>query len=222
LVIRFLCRTLHVETTGHPRFPGNPDLHLLMVFDPGRTTAADQNAAVTRLPLKRKRKLQREILFRGSIAWLLDSLSTLRGGGYPNTTQDSLPAAGQALPGEVVSLGSNNKVSDHDLMTHPPLPNFAWRNFFKMSRSIRSRLSCLRRRLFSSRSSSAKASSPHAWGDGANFLCQSRRLFSHTHTARAAALNLYCSAVISRTASRLKSSEYRRGLSADADVNGED
>ena len=207
---------------GLSGFRGTPISICTWSSTPVGQQAAHQVAAVARLPLKRKRKLQREILSRGSIAWLLESLSTLRRAGYPNTTQDSLPAAGQALPGEVVSLGSNNKVSDHDLMTHPPLPNFAWRNFFKMSRSIRSRLSCLRRRLFSSRSSSAKASSPHAWGDGANFLCQSRRLFSHTHTARAAALNLYCSAVISRTASRLKSSEYRRGLSADADVNGED
>ena len=47
-----------------------------------------------RSPLKRERRLQHTILFRGSIAWLLDSLSTLRSAGYPNTTQDSLPAAG--------------------------------------------------------------------------------------------------------------------------------
>ncbi|MCA9023048.1 MAG: hypothetical protein KDA74_23025 [Planctomycetaceae bacterium] len=96
-----------METAGPPRFPGNPDIHLPMVFDPGRTTIADQNTTVTRLPLKRKRKLQHEILFRGSIAWLLDSLSTLRSAGYPNATQDSLPAATQALPGEIVSLGSD-------------------------------------------------------------------------------------------------------------------
>ena len=37
--------------------------------------------------------------FRSSIAWLSDSLPTLRRPGYPDTTQDSLPAAGQALPG---------------------------------------------------------------------------------------------------------------------------
>jgi hypothetical protein len=37
-------------------------------------------------------------VFRRSIAWLSDSLSTLRSVSYPATTQDSLPAAGQALP----------------------------------------------------------------------------------------------------------------------------
>ena len=100
---------LHAETTGPPRFPGNPNIHLHMFFDPGRTIATNQNAATAWLPLKRKRKLQREILFRGSIAWLLDSLCTLRSAGYPDTTQYSLPAAGQALPGEIDSLGSDER-----------------------------------------------------------------------------------------------------------------
>src|SRR6516165_7019669 len=44
-----------------------------------------------------KQRLPRKV-FRRSIAWLSDSLSTLRRAGYPATTQDSLPAAGQALP----------------------------------------------------------------------------------------------------------------------------
>ena len=41
-------------------------------------------------------RLPRKV-FRSSIAWLSDSLSTLRSAGYPYTTQDSLPVAGQAL-----------------------------------------------------------------------------------------------------------------------------
>ena len=53
-----------------------------------------QNGMPARSSLKRERRLQHTILFRGSIAWLLDSLSTLRSAGCPNTTQDSLPAAG--------------------------------------------------------------------------------------------------------------------------------
>ena len=44
-----------------------------------------------------KQRLPRKV-FRSSIAWLSDSLSTLRSAGCPATTQDSLPAAGQALP----------------------------------------------------------------------------------------------------------------------------
>ncbi len=43
-----------------------------------------------------KQRLPRGV-FRRSIAWLSDSLSTLRGAGYPNPTQDSLPAVGRTL-----------------------------------------------------------------------------------------------------------------------------
>ena len=83
-----------VEMAGPPKFLGNPNVHLLMFFDPGRTNDAYQFASLVLLPLKRKRKLRRKFLFRGSIAWLLNSLSTLRSAGYPGPTQDSLPAAG--------------------------------------------------------------------------------------------------------------------------------
>ena len=46
---------------------------------------------------REQQRLPRKV-FRRSIAWLSDSLSTLRSAGYPDPTQDSLPAAGQALP----------------------------------------------------------------------------------------------------------------------------
>ena len=44
----------------------------------------------------KKQRLPRKV-FRSSIAWLSDSLFTLRGVSYLSTTQDSLPVAGQAL-----------------------------------------------------------------------------------------------------------------------------
>jgi hypothetical protein len=94
---------------GLPGFRGTPISICTWSSTPVGQPAAHQTAAVARLPLKRKRKLQRVVLFRGSIAWLLESLSTLRSAGYPNTTQDSLPAAGQALPGEINSLGSDDR-----------------------------------------------------------------------------------------------------------------
>ena len=43
-----------------------------------------------------KQRLPRKV-FRRSIAWHSDSLSTLRSPGYPGPTQDSLPAVGQTL-----------------------------------------------------------------------------------------------------------------------------
>ena len=43
------------------------------------------------------------MVFRGSIARRLTWLSTLRRGGRPPTTQDSLPAAGPALPDGIIT-----------------------------------------------------------------------------------------------------------------------
>ena len=60
----------------------------LFVSDHCDTTAWPLVCKKQRLPRKG---------FRSSIAWLSDSLSTLRSADYSNTTQDSLPVAGQAL-----------------------------------------------------------------------------------------------------------------------------
>ena len=53
------------------------------------------SAAAWPLLIQRQRLPQSGL--RRSMAWLPDSLSTLRRASYPNSTQDSLPAAGQAL-----------------------------------------------------------------------------------------------------------------------------
>ena len=57
-----------------------------------------RNGAAARPPLRERRGLPHWD-FRGSIAWLLGSLSTLRRVGRPTTTPDSLPGAGKALLG---------------------------------------------------------------------------------------------------------------------------
>ncbi len=70
-------------------------LHMFQT-DAGRTAyTRPYSAAAWPLVIERQR-LPRGV-FRRSIAWLSDWLSTLRSAGYPNTTQDSLPVAGQAL-----------------------------------------------------------------------------------------------------------------------------
>ena len=48
-------------------------------------------------PWSSKGKGSHDWVFRRSIAWLSDSLCTLRNADYSNTTQHSLPVAGQAL-----------------------------------------------------------------------------------------------------------------------------
>ena len=58
---------------------------------------APDHTVQQRGPWSSKGKGSHDWVFRRSIAWLPDSLSTLRSADYSNTTQDSLPVAGQAL-----------------------------------------------------------------------------------------------------------------------------
>ena len=64
---------------------------------PAGLLTPDHYGAATR-PLVRVKQRLPQLDFRRSIAWLSNSLSTLRSADYSNPTQDSLPAAGQALP----------------------------------------------------------------------------------------------------------------------------
>ena len=79
--------------------PGEPQLSVCTCSNPtpAGLLALDHYSAATWPLVEQMQRLPRKV-FRSSIAWLSDSLSTLRRTGYPATTQDSLPAAGQALP----------------------------------------------------------------------------------------------------------------------------
>jgi hypothetical protein len=86
------------ETTGSPKFLGNPDCPFAHVQSTPVGLLTPDHCGAAAWPLVcEKQRLPRKV-FRRSIAWLSDWLSTLRGVGHPNPTQDSLPAAGQALP----------------------------------------------------------------------------------------------------------------------------
>jgi hypothetical protein len=79
-------------------------------------------------PWSSQGKGSRNGVFRRSIAWLSDSLSTLRRAGYPVTTQDSLPVAGQALLDGLLTRKvplKGFRVVDY---TSSPFPKLAWRN----------------------------------------------------------------------------------------------
>src|SRR5204862_5284422 len=101
-------------------------------------------------------------------------------------------AAGRAIQGGVITRGRDAEHVAHDshgervaMLADPDVfhsDSFAKYAvaFFNISRSSSARLSCWRRRLFSSRSSSSEAFSPQGFGCGANLECQSRRLFSLT------------------------------------------
>ncbi len=83
---------------GSPKFLGNPHCPFAHVQLRRRQDCLHQTIAVPqRGPWSSKGKGSHDRVFRRSIAWLSDSLSTLRNADYSNTTQDSLPVAGQAL-----------------------------------------------------------------------------------------------------------------------------
>ena len=83
---------------GSPKFLGNLNCPFANVPIRRRQDCLHQTITVQqRGPWSSKGKGSHDWVFRRSIAWLSDSLSTLRNADYSNTTQDSLPVAGQAL-----------------------------------------------------------------------------------------------------------------------------
>jgi hypothetical protein len=56
LLIRCSSRKFAVETTGPPKFLGNPDVHLLRFFDPGRTARRSPTRGRHTAPAKKKTK----------------------------------------------------------------------------------------------------------------------------------------------------------------------
>ena len=91
-------RDIAEETTDVlPSSWGTSNIRLHMFFPTPAGLLAPDHYGVAAWPLVcEQQRLPRKV-FRRSIAWLLDSLSTLRRAGHPNTTQDSLPAVGQTL-----------------------------------------------------------------------------------------------------------------------------
>jgi hypothetical protein len=116
------------ETTGSPKFLENPDCPFAHVQStPVGLLTPDHCGAATWPLVCEKQRLPRKV-FRRSIAWLSDWLSTLRGVSHPNPTQDSLPAAGQALPDGLYTRKvptKGFKVLPYISFSFPKLP---WRN----------------------------------------------------------------------------------------------
>jgi len=123
-----------VETSGSPKFPWS--LHCsfahVQATPAGRAFLTIRETLVLP-PLIQLRRL-RQKYFRGSVTWLPNSLSTLRAAGHPDTTQDSLPAAGQALPDRIFTRrGSKERFLSQLLLIDIPLSRASWRNglFFR-------------------------------------------------------------------------------------------
>ena len=93
---------LSVETDGSPKFLGTPRVPWPCSPTPVGPVTPGHSGVPARSP-RLTRARTPAMIFRGSIARPGHSLSTLRREGCPSTTPDSLPAAGQALPGGIRS-----------------------------------------------------------------------------------------------------------------------
>ncbi len=78
-------------------------------------------------PLAERRRLRATVLFRGSITRPRSSLSTLHALRSPESMQDSLPAACQALPGRIWATCEGHNERFRILSIPPPFPGLAWR-----------------------------------------------------------------------------------------------
>jgi len=128
LTRRLLPGTMHVETSGSPKFPWN----LLCPFAHAQATPAGRASLTIREtpvlpPLIQRRRLRRQYC-RGSVTWLPNSLSTPRGTRYRATTQDSLPAAGQGLPDGTLTRKGSAERFPSQLLIDIPLSRASWRN----------------------------------------------------------------------------------------------
>jgi hypothetical protein len=104
-------------------------MHALLTSDPGGNGAPGHSALAMLPSAPDTASAPTNSRFRGSITRPASSLSTLRSGGYPNATQDSLPGGGQPYPGGTRPAGSVRKVSKTTHLTSslPPSPSFARR-----------------------------------------------------------------------------------------------
>ena len=81
--------------------PGEPWCAYALLSDPGGTGCVRPLRRSGMAPVQTTTRAPTNNDFRGSITRLRHWLSTLRSGDYSPTTQDSLPGAGQALPGGI-------------------------------------------------------------------------------------------------------------------------
>ena len=111
----------------------NPNAYMPLFLDPGGACSQARTTARCCLPLSQRRRPPRCGLFGARSQRPTRSLSTLRSAGYPDTTQDSLPAGGSSLcRAGFDPLGPNRKVSltmsRCVYIMLPPSQGFPWRN----------------------------------------------------------------------------------------------
>jgi hypothetical protein len=127
-----------LETFRASQVPGEPRLSVCHVpATPAGLQALDQYSAAAWPLVCEQQRLPRKV-FRRSIAWLSDSLFTLRRAGCHASTQNSLPAVGQTLLDGLFTRRAPTK-GIRVLTSHPPFLSFTWRNHIDRSDQIKTR-----------------------------------------------------------------------------------
>ena len=123
LLSRYLQPGAHRGNDRISQVPGEPQVSVRHVQStPAGLRAPDHYGAAARPLVSEQQRLPRKV-FRRSIAWLSDSLSTLRSAGYPRPTQDSLPAVGQTLLDGLFARRVPMRGFRVLTTSHPPLPS---------------------------------------------------------------------------------------------------
>jgi len=99
--------------------PGEPLCVYALLFDPGRASVPGDYGTSVLPPLRKPRRPPQSVSFRGSITRPARSLCTLRSRGRPRTTQHSVPAGGQPLPGQDFHLLGRIEGFCHRFMASP-------------------------------------------------------------------------------------------------------
>src|SRR6516162_5038074 len=123
LVTRYLQPGFRRGNDRISQVPGEPQVSVRHVQStPAGPQAPDRYGAAARPLVSEEQGLPRKV-FRRSIAWLSDSLFTLRSAGYPRPTQDSLPAVGQTLLDGLSTRRVPMRGFRVLSTSHPPLPS---------------------------------------------------------------------------------------------------
>src|SRR5262249_16667601 len=94
---------------------------------PAGLRAPDHYSAAAWPLVCEQQRLPRKV-FRRSIAWRSDSLSTLRRLGYPSQRKTRFQPLVRRYWAGFPPAGFQRKVSECFVTSHPPSPSFAWRN----------------------------------------------------------------------------------------------
>ena len=118
-------RSTSTETTRPLRFLGDPHAYMPRSLTPARSPRPAY-LGVSMLPSVEANDVgSRGIIFRGSMTRPARSLCTLRRADHSASTQHSVPAGGQPLPGGTrCPLGPVERFQSVTITSRPPLPGF--------------------------------------------------------------------------------------------------